>query len=571
MKRSPSATTRSRSSGEARISLFPFLAVLLCTMGALIVVLVVIARQARLQAEQLPIVAEKSQALKDLETARDMTRWRITELKASREKTEAQLTNLRLQLGGLEDHIQKLRASLSQFKTSFAQLKLAKGTSSQQRAQQQSELARLRSQIEEAKQELAKAQQQAKQSTSYAVIPYEGPNGTHRRPIYLECRRDGIVLQPEGLVFSENDFNGPLGPGNPLDVALRAYREYLLERKQIAADGSNEPYPLLLVRPSGISAYYLAQAAMKSWNSEFGYELIGEDWNLEFQPPDRTLAEKVEQLVNVARMRQQRLAQAVPRLSESRSQPKYRAAPYSGGVIRDDSEGEDKASAGLEARQPARPFGNRVDSTQFPAEDAPLPPDRALTDGSSNREKATTAATNPTTPSAHRSHPLRGVLPSQTADVKRSAEQDGSPLRPGEWHPQPPTDKSQKAASQDNASEDVPCLAKTRGENWGLRNASERSIPLTRPIRIDLYADRLIIVPERKDSEAKVIPLGPRTIDAIDSTISAIWDTMDSWGIAGKGMYWRPILDVYVAPEAEFRYRDLAILLEGSGMKMLQR
>lgn len=571
MKRSSSATTRSRASGEARISLFPFLAVLLCTMGALIVVLVVIARQARLQAEHLPIVAEKSQALKDLETARDMARWRVTELKASREKTDVQLTNLRLQLGGLEDHIQQLRNSLSQFKTSFTQLKLAKGTSGQQRAQQQSELAQLRSQIEKAKQQLAEAQQNGKKNASYAVIPYEGPNGTHRRPIYLECRRDGIVLQPEGLVFGEADFHGPLGPGNPLEVALRAYREYLLERKQIAADGSNEPYPLLLVRPSGIGAYYLAQEAMKSWNSESGYELIGDDWNLEFQPPDRALANKVEQVVSVARLRQQRLAQAVPRLSESRSQPTYRAAPYRGGVIRDDSGGENKGPAGLQARRPAGPFGNRVDGEQHPAEDAPLPPGSVLSGGSPNREKATATSTDRSDPSAQRGHPLRDTLPSRTAQAEPSKTQDGSPFRPGEWHPQSPSDKPQKPASADDASDDVPCLAKTRGENWGLRDASNRSIPLTRPIRIDLYADRLIIVPERKTSEPKVIPLGPRTVDAIDGTISAIWDTMDSWGIAGKGMYWRPILDVHVAPEADFRYRDLAILLDGSGLKMLQR
>lgn len=242
-----------------------------------------------------------------MESARDMARWRISELKTSREKTEAQLADIRLQLGGIEDHSRKLHERLAQLKTAFAQLESTKSGSTQQRAQLQSDLARLRGQIEDAKKQLAKTEENAKKRGSYAVIPYEGPNGTHRRPLYLECRYDGVVLQPEGLTFTGADFDGPLGPGNPLDVALRAAREYQLERKRLASDGSDEPYPLLLVRPSGIDAYYAAQAAMKSWASEFGYELIGEDWKLEFQPPDPVLADKVKQVVDIARVRQQRL------------------------------------------------------------------------------------------------------------------------------------------------------------------------------------------------------------------------------------------------------------------------
>ena len=57
---------------------------------------------------------------------------------------------------------------------------------------------------------------------------YEGPNQTRRRPIYLECRDDAVMLQPEGIALSESDFEGPMGPGNPLATALRAAREYML-------------------------------------------------------------------------------------------------------------------------------------------------------------------------------------------------------------------------------------------------------------------------------------------------------------------------------------------------------
>ena len=52
MKRNQPARHRRPAPASPSVSLFPFLAVLLCTMGALILLLVVIARQARLQAAQ---------------------------------------------------------------------------------------------------------------------------------------------------------------------------------------------------------------------------------------------------------------------------------------------------------------------------------------------------------------------------------------------------------------------------------------------------------------------------------------------------------------------------------------
>lgn len=571
MKRSSSATTRSRAGGAASVSLFPFLAVLLCTMGSLTVVLVVVARHARDQAEQLPVVAEKSQALKDMETARDMARWRISELRTSREKTEGQLAEVRLQLGGIEDHSRKLREQLAQLKAAFAQLESAKSGNTQQRAQLQADLARLRGQIEDAKKQLAGAEEKAKKRGSYAVIPYEGPNGTHRRPIYLECRSDGIVLQPEGLTFTPSDFDGPLGPGNPLAVALRAAREYQLERKRLASDGSDEPYPLLLVRPSGIDAYYAAQAAMKSWASEYGYELIGEDWKLEFQPPDPVLADKVKLVVDIARVRQQRLAQAVPSHYENRSRPAYRAAPYRGGVVRDSSE-ERTAGHGLQTREPAGRFGRRVGGDpRTSSAGSPNPQDDHLAGGASGGKASAEDAPLPSDQSAEPSHPLRASRIMQPPHEGQTAKEGGTPARPGEWTPQPPSDRKTKPPHDDQASSQAPCLAETRGKDWGLRDAAGGSIPITRPIRVNLYADRLMVVPEQGTSQPKVIPLGARTVDAIDGTVSAVWDQMDTWGIAGRGMYWRPVLNVYVAPDAESRYQDLANLLDGSGLEVQRK
>ena len=108
---------------------------------------------------------------------------------------------------------------------------------------------------------------------SYAVVPFQGRHGTRRRPVYIECRADEIVIQPAGIVLTGRDFVGPITPGNALAAGLRAMREELARRQQASGGDTVKPYPLLLVRPDGVEAYYAARKAIKSWGSEFGYEL----------------------------------------------------------------------------------------------------------------------------------------------------------------------------------------------------------------------------------------------------------------------------------------------------------
>jgi hypothetical protein len=65
-----------------------------------------------------------------------------------------------------------------------------------------------------------------------------------------------VIIQPEGLLLQPQDFMGPLGPGNPLDMALRATREHL---ESTLGNAAGQPYPLLVVRPGGVVAYEKAR------------------------------------------------------------------------------------------------------------------------------------------------------------------------------------------------------------------------------------------------------------------------------------------------------------------------
>ncbi|HUT93768.1 MAG TPA: hypothetical protein VMY37_30175 [Thermoguttaceae bacterium] len=513
------------------MSLFPFLVVLMCTMGALILLLVIIARQARLQGAERAS-ARNAEVRKDLEDAREWAQLEISEYQYSREKTESQLADARLALGHVEDHARQLCQKLARLEATWSELDVLQGEGADRREELEAQIERLRGQTALAEIKVAQARDAAKRRQSYAIVPYEGPHATHRRPIYVECRADAVVLQPEGVVFDADDFAGPLGSGNSLDVALRAVREYLLRHQAFDREKTGEPYPLLLVRPEGIEAYYAARAAMRSWASDFGYELIGDDWQLELPPPDPQLAAEVAQAVATARLRQQRLIAASPSLSGGKSRAGFVVSSHRGGLVPRGGSSDDDASA----YKPQRPFGRL--GNQYASWD----------DRHEGRASGPEAL---------------GAAPA-TTEQKQTSPPSGTGERPA-GKPRPESrDASDSGLAA--ASDQPPCLASVRGRNWGLPNAAQGWVPITAPIRVDCLRDRLILVPEKGLGRPRVLLLGPRTEDAVDELVSAVWEYTERWGSAGNGMYWRPVLNLHVGPDAETRYADLKTLLDGSGL-----
>jgi hypothetical protein len=524
--------SRSRRESGGGISLFPFLAVLICTMGALILLLVVITRQAHLQAQEEHSGVATDEQREAIRGEIRMAELMVSQLEQSHRKTAANLAEARARLGQIEDHAGHLRRRIAEAQQAWNDLdKLASG-GAMERRQLQARLSSLKEELKRREAELEQVKKTAEtQRPSYSIVPYQGAHGTRRRPIYLECKADGIVLQPEGILFGESDFAGPLDSGNPLDVGLRAVREYLTEQQGRIGNGSpEEPYPLLLVRPSGISAYYAARAAMQSWGAEFGYELIGEDWDLEYLPADSELARAVVAAVEPARRRQLAALAAAPSHygGGGTSRPVYSVQPYRGGVVRRDMEAG--GSGGLMSSSASGRVG-----AQFRPGGA---------GGAGGARTGTTAQTE-----------RRDPPPGRTGEVIGEDE------------------KTTAASSSQHEivnGRKPQSLAALRGRNWGLPDATGSAVPITRPIRVECFADRLALVPEKGLADRQEIPLGGDLESSIDSFVSAIWDYMDTWGKAGRGMYWRPILNVYTGLGGEIRAVELEALLKDSGLDVHQ-
>jgi hypothetical protein len=354
----------------AGVSVFPFLAVLLCTMGAMIIVLVVIARHVHNKEAELARAAAASPD-NELNIKRNELEWRIAELKKSRDGTQKLLSDKQTELSHLEDHARRIKEQLEESAAAREHFSEMAAGDARENEELKQRLSKLRADADRTRAEIDRLNRNGSRGKgdSYAIIPYHGPNETRRRPIYIECRKDGIVLQPEGIVLGEEDFLVDLGPSNPLISALRAARDYYL-KKQLAGKGdAGTPYPLLIIRPDGIEYSFVARVAISSWGSDFGYELVGQDWQFEFPPPDPMLTLSMRQAVTEAKNRQALLAQAAPLLLRAQGGGDTFRASRHGGLVQVDGAPSgmgrrSRGRAGRAGRRGGGGFGGAGDDLQ---------------------------------------------------------------------------------------------------------------------------------------------------------------------------------------------------------------
>ena len=287
-------------------------------MGALISLLVMGVRQAQVHAHEIVEATQVGNEQRQIDAQQNQQalenyQWRSLVLRAQHEQQQKQISSNRLSLSHLEQHARELEQELQRLvaRDESLQRQLQQdGAIQTQRANRHAELNNLEADINAARTKLVQTRRDREfAKESFAIIPYAGGKGTNRRPIYIECVANGIVIQPEGILITEIEMAGPPGPGNPLDACLRAVREFYFEHTD---DESISPYPLLIVRSGGVRSYGVARQAMKNWQHEFGYELISDELKMAYPRPQPALAERLREAIKTARSRQQVLAATMP-------------------------------------------------------------------------------------------------------------------------------------------------------------------------------------------------------------------------------------------------------------------
>jgi hypothetical protein len=619
---------------QVGVALFPFLAVLICTMGALIVLLVLLVQQASVDASTIAgqMGGGDEVQLRQLRERLEEAQWRRELLEKSRAEKVDELAQSRTKLAHLEEHAQRLAARAKELLEQARSIDEGKKLRDGDLAAARAEIGRLKTEIDRKQRELDEAAKKSTGKESYALIPYNGPSGTRRRPIYIECTEFGVIIQPEGLLLKADDFTGPQGPGNPLDMALRSIREHI---ERTAGDTAGQPYPLLVVRPGGIVAYAAARSAMRAWDDEFGYELIGDEKQLDFGPPDPALAATLNMTVAVARRRQAAMIAMMPRQFQG-EEPLKSFAPDaqadsglqrpSGGMGAGTGVGAGTGIGGLSSGAATTNSGGTVDGgggangskgagggydpnagvggtgdgsfagqasgkgsgTQStgPALGAA---NGSATSGTGSQMAASAGSyggssaapgSSSTAPGSPGMSPAYGSS-SQAAGGTASGS-SGSPLGSQMGTPSPSINldfggpkKPATTSSTSGGSSKTSSRAggSGRGTNWALQGVKPHQIGVTRPIRVSVLPDRLVIVPERGDDRPpRAVPVAPElTPDDIDHFVAAVQSEVKGWGLAVADGYWKPVLHAEVAPGAERHFLNLQTALNGSGIDVLRR
>jgi len=303
---------RSPRGDDCAPAMFPFLAVLLCTIGALVLILVVSVVHSHASAKR-EMDNEIQDRVEQAQERSDYLKTISAELAARREKVKLEIDRRRKELANVEDHILRLKSQMDQLRAQVEGIESAGARDQMASEERSKKIDSLKEQLDAKKREIAEEIEKSKtRKLAFSIIPYDGPNGTSRRPVYLECRAEGVIIQPEGICIGLEDLRPPYGPGNPIDAALRVLRSAYQSRD--ATFGLTiPPYPLLVVRPDGIHTYAMARAAMSGWDDQFGYELIDAKMDLVFPPGVPNLKEELLSTIDVARKRQQSLVATLSR------------------------------------------------------------------------------------------------------------------------------------------------------------------------------------------------------------------------------------------------------------------
>jgi hypothetical protein len=293
-----------------QVNTFPFLAVLLCAMGSLILLLLVIDRRARVVARIKALKAAELAAAADdklADSERDEWEKRRRSLHDRLAAEELAATN---EIGGLRRRLEttenatatkqaQANALLSdleieKFQFAHRQQELTEQRNSTARADEQArvseaELAQLTDELVKMERTVSDLKEfRRRQQQTYSLVPYQGKRGDSRRPVYIECAARGVVFHPGMLAFEGAKFT-PENLRNEIERRTSRTQTVLSSTVDKTAE---KAYLLMLIRPNGITTYYKTLAALHGMAVEFGYEFIDTDWVLDFSEGESSFAEQ---------------------------------------------------------------------------------------------------------------------------------------------------------------------------------------------------------------------------------------------------------------------------------------
>ena len=338
------------------ISLFPFLAVLVCAMGSLILLLLVMTRKMRQDqyVEQTAVVesaasevdAELAARIAALEKQISSAERNLNSLQAnaqahrsSVDESQVRITDLEAELAQLQEKLKGTDADAVPVAESMAESRKLKAeevallrqlnetekrllSKQQQLANAQdasneaslalqekhSDLLKLRDQVDEARSSLAKV------SGTSTLLEFSNPTGTERTPIVVDVSGKGFEIYPNGIQITQADMEGFPVRDNPFLAAILTIHQH---RSKGSVTGA--PYVLLLVRPDGALPFYGAQRILMESNIHYGYELLDAEDSVVSGAPDKIEVPLVKKSIDEALRRRENLYAKLMAIAQQKS------------------------------------------------------------------------------------------------------------------------------------------------------------------------------------------------------------------------------------------------------------
>lgn len=307
-------------------SLFPFLAVLVCTLGTLILLLALVAQEAQdaavahaeqvrreklvsaTDSQKVPATAPEKNDAPKLTADKaiqfiEEEQFRVEQLVSFRDAQTQDAENKRIEVAQLEAALRKQKERLAALNE-----EVEAATTDQDPTEtlklDDSTLVMMREEVEKLRADIKELESSERgKKPRVVIVPHRGPNGTQRRPVYVECTENEIRILPEGARITKTQALAAAESrnpnANPLGSALRVARRHAMQSYGDAV----APYPLLIVRPGGIRMFRLASALMKDWDDQYGYELVPGEVDLAFPGGDVVLKKELDFAIHEASAR----------------------------------------------------------------------------------------------------------------------------------------------------------------------------------------------------------------------------------------------------------------------------
>jgi len=587
---------RGRSVNRLSVSLFPFLAVLICAMGALIFLLIAITQEIRttaianakagqrqqieqksvqrseqdiasaLQIEQhkqhlQQLALEIRQLEKKLATPMpDFTsqQQRLAELKRKQQRQLAKLKEQTREIALAKQKQLDAKAKLDSVQKTQQEIRLQKRKTIEQRKISAAQLPKMADKIEQQKAAIvALREKRGSAESAFEIVPFDGILGTTRRPIFIECAQDSIRFLPEDVTVSKADLEKFDAGMNPIVVGVRTLKKYWSHKEP----DQPEPYVILVLRPSGVRQYKHAHLALLVAEQKFGYELVDEEQALSYPKLDPEARVVLEHTIhNLLQEREElaRYAQGKGAYRDMQHKPNPNIPPV--GV-------ETPVEAINTIRRIKIPEkGNRAHHRSGHAEQKFAErADNPATGSAESRANQNDAALN------------GGPFPDEQFSGSDQAEANGSSQQ---------TDRNRKRLAELIAeSQETPEMVPlpTGGAEFGNESADPATSPIFsndsdktaagQPARLGMIGyERSIVLESHWDSlvvdgELKINIAETATNEKIALTVKQLLSArIRSWGKPPEKFYWLPNVQLKSSPGGNLRALMLRDLIQKWGM-----